>query len=242
MLASSQSAAVGIGIAASVVTYLGGTIAFRLRDRLPLILGLAAGVVVGVALFDLLPEALAIGEPHYGSEFLFAAVALGMMLYMIIDRGLGALPAGYSRARRHLGPASLTLHSLIDGLGIGITFHLSSTAGIVMAIGVLTHDIADGINTVTLSLIGNSVAVTRRWLIANSLAPILGVLVATRIDIGDRVLAPLLAMFGGAFLYIGACQLIPRRLAADRSPSAAVTIAAGMVFIYTVLSVARSRG
>lgn len=239
MIASFQPAAVAVGIAASAVTCLGGTIALRLKDRLPLVLGLAAGIVVGVALFDLLPEALAIGEPHYGSHFLFAAVALGMVIYMTIDRGLAALPASYARARRHLGPASLTLHSLIDGLGIGITFHLSSAAGIVMAIGVLTHDIADGINTVTLSLIGNTIAVTRRWLIANSLAPIIGVLVATRIDIGDRILAPLLAMFGGAFLYIGACQLIPLRFAANRNPSAAITIAVGMAFIYTVLTIAR---
>ena len=168
MIASTQSAAIAIGVAASVVTYLGGTIAFRIKDRLPLILGLAAGIVVGVALFDLLPEALAIGEPLYGSQFLFAAVALGMVLYMIIDRGLAALPLRYARARSHLGPASLTLHSLIDGLSIGITFRLSSTAGVVVAVGVLTHDIADGINTVTLSRIGNSIAATRRWLIANS--------------------------------------------------------------------------
>ena len=239
MTASIQSAAIAIGIAASVITYLGGTIAFQLKNRLPLILGLAAGIVVGVALFDLLAEALTIGEPHYGSQLLFAAVALGMVIYMTIDRGLAALPARYARARRHLGPASLTLHSLIDGLGIGITFHLSSTAGIVMAIGVLTHDVADGINTVTLSLIGNSIAVTRRWLIANSLAPIIGLLVASRIDIGDQVLAPLLAIFGGAFLYIGACQLIPRRLAENRSPSAAITIAAGLALIYAVLRIAR---
>ena len=239
MIASYQTTAIAIGIAASAVTYLGGSIAIGLKDRLPLILGLAAGIVVGVALFDLLPEALEIGAAHYGSQVLFAAVGLGMVLYMALDRGLAALPASYARARRHLGPASLTLHSLIDGLGIGITFHLSSTAGIVMAIGVLTHDVADGINTVTLSLMDNTIAVTRRWLIANSLAPIAGVIVATRVDIGDRALAPLLAMFGGAFLYIGACQLIPRRLAANRSPSAALTIAAGMAFIYTVLDFAR---
>jgi len=239
VIASSQSAAIAVGIAASFVTYLGGAIAFRLRARLPLILGLAAGIVVGVALFDLLPEALAIGAAHYGSELLFAAVAIGMVIYMTIDRGLAALPVNYARVRRHLGPASLTLHSLIDGLGVGITFHLSSAAGIVVAIGVLTHDVADGINTVTLSLIGNDMAVTRRWLIANSLAPIVGVSVATWIDIGDRMLAPLLATFGGAFLYIGACELIPRRLAANRGPSAAITIAAGMAFIYSVLSIAR---
>ena len=239
MIASAQLTAISIGLAAGALTYLGGMFAFWLKDRLALILGLAAGIVVGVALFELLPEAIAIGAAHHGTQFLFAAVALGMIVYMAVDRGLGALSAGDGRSWRHLGPASLALHSLIDGMGIGLTFHVSAAAGIVMAIGVLTHDIADGINTVTLSLIGNDARVTRRWLIVNSLAPIVGVVAAMQVNIGDRILAPLLALFGGGFLYIGACQLIPRRLATSRSPSAAMAIAGGMILIFTVVSLAR---
>ena len=239
VIAFFPSGALAVGLAASMVTYLGGVTTFRLRHRLPLIPALAAGIVVGVALFDLLPEAIELGAAYYGSQLLFAVVAVGMIVYMAMDRGLEALPSRYAVAPRHLAPASLTLHSLMDGLGIGITFHLSSAAGVIMAIGVLTHDLADGMNTVTLSLAANSSLVTHRWLVANSAAPVVGVVAAMGIDIGDHGLAPLLALFGGAFLYIGACQLIPRGLAANRSPSTAIAIALGMAFIYAVLRCAQ---
>src|SRR5258708_10535093 len=49
-----------------VSTLVGGLLALRLRDRLHLILGFSAGAVIGVAFFDLLPEAiqLAPGAPE----------------------------------------------------------------------------------------------------------------------------------------------------------------------------------
>ena len=46
-----------LGGAAFAATMLGGTFALFRRDRLHLILGFSAGAVLGVALFDLLPEA-----------------------------------------------------------------------------------------------------------------------------------------------------------------------------------------
>lgn len=239
VIAPSSYSAIAVGVAAGAATYLGGVATFRLARNTSLILGVAAGAVIGVALFDLLTEAITLGSAHYGVAPLFACVALGMIACIVIDRGLAGLPARFADARRHLGPAFLTLHSLMDGLGIGMTFHLSSAAGIMMAIGVLAHDLADGMNTVSLGLSTNKPPVAHRWLVANSLAPVGGVIVGLWIDIGNTALAPMLALFGGVFLHIGASQLIPRALAPDNQPSAAIAIAAGMVLIYMVLDIAR---
>ena len=46
------------GFAAMLATLAGGLLALRLRHRIGLVLGVTAGIVVGVALFDLVPEAL----------------------------------------------------------------------------------------------------------------------------------------------------------------------------------------
>jgi len=48
VIAFFPSGALAVGLAASMVTYLGGVTTFRLRHRLPLIPALAAGIVVGV--------------------------------------------------------------------------------------------------------------------------------------------------------------------------------------------------
>jgi ZIP family zinc transporter len=47
-----------ISIATLVSTLLGGMFALRFKDKLHLILGFSAGVIIGVAFFDLLPEAI----------------------------------------------------------------------------------------------------------------------------------------------------------------------------------------
>ena len=50
-----------IAFGAFLATMAGGLFALSLRDRLHLVLGFSAGAVIGVAFFDLLPEAVATG-------------------------------------------------------------------------------------------------------------------------------------------------------------------------------------
>jgi len=228
----------GFGVAASAATLLGGTLALRFQNRITLVLGLAAGVVLGVALFDLLPEALELSRSIYASRTIFGYVALGMSAYLLLDRTLGRAEQGRSRWRAHLGPASLTLHSFLDGMGIGLAFQVSEDIGWMVALAVLTHDLADGVNLVGLSLGGTEPGVVRRWLIVNGMAPLLGVAVGLLVRLPDVVLAPLLAIFGGVFLYIGASELVPRSHARD--PRLRVTIAsiAGVLLMLLVTHLA----
>src|ERR1700682_6444211 len=65
-----------------VSTGLGGLAAFRFRDRLHLLLGFSSGAVLGVALFDILPEVFAL--PGGGSYMPFAAV--GFLAFFALER------------------------------------------------------------------------------------------------------------------------------------------------------------
>ena len=75
-----------------------------------------------------------------------------------------------------------------------------------IALAVLTHDVADGVNTVSLSLAARTEAAARRWLVLNGIAPMLGVLIGLGLSIPASMLAPLMALFAGIFLYIGAAN------------------------------------
>lgn len=222
-----------LGFAASLATMGGGLAALRWRHRLTLILGLTAGVVLGVAVFDLLPEAIRLGAPTVGGRWLSAAVAAGLACYMLLDRGkdVGGLAPGW---RGHLAPATLTLHSLIDGLGIGLAFQASADVGWIVAAAVLSHDMVDGVNVVTLTLASRTEHAARRWLVANSAAPLVGAILGMRLPLPPGALALILAGFGGAFLYISVGELLPRSYRLDPRPRTSLASLAGLALIAAV--------
>lgn len=238
-----------IGLAAMITTFIGGFFALYFKDRLHLILGYSAGAVMGVALFDLMPEAIDIGSKSqlYSVATVTSFVALGFAIYLSLDRLLSSLGSGantHDHDHDHdivhansFAIWSLILHSLLDGLTIGFAFQISSQVGIILAIAVLMHDFSDGINTVSLSLLKDkNNRNAKKWLLIDSIAPMLGVVLSQFVTIGDRVFAPLLAVFAGFFLYIGASDLIPE--SQHRHPhfwTSFMTIL-GMLTLYIVIN------
>lgn len=231
--------AVAFGFAATLATLAGGLLALRLRERIVLILGLTAGVVLGVAVFDLIPEAIELGRGRWSTRALVAWIAVGLGLYMLLDRALGRAKRMPVAWRPHLGPATLTLHSFLDGMGIGLAFQIDAEAGWLVALAVLTHDVADGVNVVSLCLTAKAEDAARGWLALNGAAPLLGVLTGLSIAVPAAMLAPMLAVFAGVFLYIGACELVPRSHALDPRVRTTVATLAGMALMYGVSVVAR---
>ena len=76
-----------VAAATCVATMIGGWVGISLRDRLHLVLAFSAGAVIGVAFFDLMPEALATGA-NWGSRNILLLCALGFFVYTIIDRAV----------------------------------------------------------------------------------------------------------------------------------------------------------
>lgn len=222
-----------LGAAASAATLFGGTITLRLRGRLNLVLGLSAGIVLGVALFDLLPEALHIATAE-GARYVLSAVAVGFAAYLIADRLLATLSVRGERFRQQIGPASLTLHSLLDGVGIGLAFQLSPEVGWGVAIAVLSHDIADGVNIVGLSLAVRDRRSAHRWLALNGAAPLAGVALGQVFAVPPSVLVPMLGVLAGTFLYIGASELLPRSYRMDGRFATTCASLSGFVIAYVV--------
>ncbi|MBV9540280.1 MAG: ZIP family metal transporter [Alphaproteobacteria bacterium] len=225
-------------------TMLGGLVALRLKDRLHLILGFSAGAVVGVAFFDLLPEALRL-TPDPARAMLYVAGGFG--LYLLLDR-LALLHAegddhGHEHAhapRGLLAAATLVAHSVFDGLAIGFAFQVSNAIGLAVALAVLTHDFSDGINTMNVVLkAGGSRNEGLRWLLADSLAPAVGIAIAAFVHLPPQTFGALLAVFGGLFLYLGASDLVPEsHHAHPKFHTTAMTIA-GAALIYAVTALAR---
>ncbi|HST24688.1 MAG TPA: ZIP family metal transporter [Gaiellaceae bacterium] len=208
--------ALALGFAAFAATLLGGGFALRYQDKLHLILGFSAGAVLGVALFDLLPESLDLAHKRYAAPTVTLFVAAGFFTFMFLNRVLLLHPedeehAGHAHRRRGtLGAASLSIHSFLDGVGIGLAFKVSTPVGAVVAAAVLAHDFSDGINTVTVILRNRGKGIRAlRWLLLDAAAPVLGVASTYLFTLSDAHLGIVLSVFCGFFLYLGASDLLP---------------------------------
>lgn len=219
-----------ISIAAFVATLLGGLFALKLKDKLHLILGFSAGAVIAVAFFDLIPESISLGQKYFSNDIILSVTALGFLTYLVLDRIIFLhghsheeinsdveSHADHHERRSILGAGSLCLHSFLDGIAIGLAFKVSPAIGIIVAVAVLAHDFSDGINTVSVILRSSNNAgglnakskTAFSWLVADAIAPVLGVITTIFFSISEKSLALTLAVFAGFFLYIGASDLIP---------------------------------
>ena len=205
-----------ICLAAFVATLLGGLFALRFKDRLHLILGFSAGAVIGVAFFDLIPEAIELGSAKFSISLITSFIALGFIVYMVLDRFIFLHTHNHDEGeiclhpRGKLGAGSLSVHSFLDGIVIGLAFQVSATVGAIVTLAVLTHDFSDGINTVNMIYKnkGNKKEAFR-WLLVDALAPVLGIISTLFFSLSEGALGILLALFAGFFLYIGASDLLP---------------------------------
>lgn len=231
--------AIIIGLAAVLFTALGGLFALKFKDKLHLILGFSAGAVLAVALFELLPESITLTKDSWSIQAITVIIALGFALSMILDRFYSIHPQSDHQCDNphhqpnKFGVVALAIHSMIDGLSVGLAIKVSPEVGAVVALAVLAHKFSDGINTVSMTMLeGDNKKETLKWLAINALAPIVGISAAVYISISQTNLGLLLSIFTGLFLYLGASELIPE--SHHRHPKFATTLMTilGMAVIF----------
>jgi len=224
-----------------LATLAGGQIGLRFSDHLHTLLALTGGVVVAVALLDVLPEGIdGVGDVNQATALVaagFLAFFLAERLLVLHDREEAVEALGGERVGV-LGAAGLSAHSFLDGLGIGFAFGVDSATGFLVFIAVVSHDFADGLNTVSYVLrrSGNRQAAVR-WLTIDALAPLLGAIVGSQVAISDHALGLVLCVYCGIFLYIGASDLLPEAHSQGSWTRVALT-AAGFAAIFAVTRLA----
>lgn len=233
--------AIPLSLCTVLSTLLGGLTAIRLREHLETVLALSGGVVVAVALFDVLPEAIAgIDDPRRVTTL----VAAGFLTFFFFQRALVLHHRDdpeQARAHRRvgaLGAGALSAHSFVDGLGIGLAFGVDTVTGVLVFVAVISHDFADGLNTVTFVLRQRGERRQAvRWLVADAVAPFFGAVVGSLMSVSETGLAYLLAVYAGFFLYVGASDLLPA--AHERtSPLRVALTLAGFAVTYAIVAVA----
>jgi ZIP family zinc transporter len=227
-------------------TLFGGTFALRNRDRLHLALGFSAGVILGVVAFDLLPEIVDLSSrTHTDFRSVMVAFAVGFLAFHLIEKALVLHHAHEAEYGTHHHPTvglasalALSGHSLADGIGIGLAFHVNHSIGVAAALAVISHDFVDGLNTVSLMLVNGNTR-RRAWLLltVDALAPPLGVVLTYLISVPEHYMLIYLGVFTGFLLYIGASDVLPEAHANHPSRATVALTVAGAAAMFGLTAV-----
>lgn len=232
-----------LAIASFASTLLGGIVGLKNRDKMHHLLGYAAGVLMGVVAFDLLPEIFqSVNELKQAPTNAMLALVIGFIFFHIVEK---SILIHYSQENEyekhhhpHVGLASalaLSGHSFLDGVGIGLGFLAGERVGIMVALAVIAHDFTDGLNTVNMMILNrNRTKKTFIFLLVDALAPILGALSTLVFTIPNSWLPIYLGFFAGFLLYIGASEILPEAHSKHSSYKTIMATVAGLVLIFTL--------
>ncbi|MEI6553825.1 MAG: ZIP family metal transporter, partial [bacterium] len=141
--------------------------------------------------------------------------------------------------RGSLGALSLSAHSFLDGISIGIAFQVSQAVGIVVAVAVLIHDFSDGLNTVNMILKNRGERKQAlKWLAVDAIAPVLGVVATLFFTIPKTALGLILAMFAGFFIYLASSNMIPESHHSHSTKWTTVMTILGALVMYVAINLA----
>jgi zinc transporter, ZIP family len=239
-----------IALAATTVlaTFLGGMLALRAKDRFHLVLGLSAGLLLGLVGFDLLPEIFEMNNDNLiGVRTISVALIAGFLSLHFIEQFAGShepAESDYGHEHTHsveiagtVGAIAMAGHIFLDGVALALAFKVSNALGFAVFIAMLVHAFSDGLNTVAL------LVKTGQWhsrgkylLVIDALARVGGAAIGSALTISDSNLAIYLAVFSGIVIYLATSHILPE--AHSKHPSKVTMLAtlAGVVIMWAVVS------
>ena len=239
--------AIGLAAITAIATFAGGLLAIRSRDRLHLVLGLSAGLLLGLVAFDLLPEVFKLNLHTFGNvPVVSIAFVVGFLTLHFAEQIFGShepAESDYGHEHKHsvniagtLGALAMGGHVFLDGVALGLSFKISNALGMAVFIAILAHAFSDGLNTVSLLIKSGHWSKRSIALLAlDAVMRISGAALGTYVVISDPTLAIYLAMFSGFVVYLATSHILPE--AHSRHPSKITMLATitGVVAMWLIV-------
>lgn len=206
----------------SIVSLIGGLLLIwkkKITEKLtPYLVAFAAGSMLSVSFFDLLPEGVENGqELGFKITTVFLFCLIGIVTFFLIERFILWSHHHHGKVHEETHPTITLLiigdsiHNFLDGLTIAATFLVSIPLGIVTSLAVGAHEIPQEMGDFATLL---SKGINRNTVIiinaASALVSFLGVITGYYFLQNTKIFIPLLLGFAaGNFIYIASSDLIP---------------------------------
>lgn len=176
----------------------------------------AAGILLGTAFFDLLPEAVHEGEKTGTNIFPWAL--FGIVLFFLLERFIHWFHHHEEFHKDEESKSTLpliifgdTMHNFIDGVIIAATFMVSIPLGIATSLSVFAHEVPQEIGDFGLML--HKGLRPKKIILVNILSAAVaftGAIITYSLgNVLDAYIPMLLAITAGFFIYIASSDLIP---------------------------------
>jgi len=215
-------------VSGAIGTALGGVIGILIKPTKALMgkmLALTAGVMIGISIFDLLPNAFTHGNSMFwGGGFLAVGIGLalgGIFMFILKPRkeqetaipAINPLHTSDTKKFKRLGFAlfvAIILHDLPEGLAVGASAHLSMGSAFFLGVTMLLHNIPEGM-AIALPLKAAKVADIKIIGICfvAGLPTLLGAVLGYFIGSIDWLFAYALSFAAGVMLYAAVVEILP---------------------------------
>jgi ZIP family zinc transporter len=233
--------ALAVSLGAFGSALLGGWLAMRAVRYVGVIIAVGAGIRIGAAFFDLIPESV----EHLGSmDLAMVVTTVGFLGFYALDK-VTSLHVGHETAseldhdavsHQHigiLGASGMGIHSFLDGVALAAALTVGGALGTIIAVVVIVHRFSDGIGVVSFILASRMPSsAAYRWVLLVAAAPVAGVLLGSVVTIPEQALGVILGFFAGFFLYVGAAELLPEAHRRDGSRVVVAATLGGALAIY----------
>ena len=232
----------------AIATTAGGLLAIKSRDRLHIVLGLAAGLLLGLVAFDLLPEIFELNTNEFNHVPAVSVALLGgFLLLHIFERAIGShepSDSEYAADHKHnhnlagtVGALAMSGHVFLDGVALGVAFQVSNSLGFAIFAALLVHAFSDGLNTVSLLIKAGNWTKRGIWLLAvDAVMRIGGAALGTYVTISDPFLGLYLAAFAGMLIYLATSHILPEAHAKHSSKLTMLATFIGIVIMWLVVA------
>jgi ZIP family zinc transporter len=230
-----------------VATTFGGIVALRSRDQFHLVLGLSAGLLLGLVGFDLLPEVFKSNKSTFGGvPSVSLAIVGGFLLLHVLERSFGShepAESDYGHDHEHhniagsLGAIAMGGHVFLDGVGLGVAFQVSNALGFAVFIAVVVHAFSDGLNTVSILVKSGHWTKQSKWLLGvDAFARLSGASLGTYLALNSSWMALYLALFSGFVIYIATAHILPEAHSRHPSRWTLAATAVGVLMMWAVVA------